>query len=149
MSDKFENPNFSISQENLDLVNRKERESKNSGGMTSSWTGIPDPELVPPDKMKLILESRQKQAEKERQFDERQQATPIRQPPSLPRAKLVTIPKQAIKSIIRLLPLFEAVQMNLTSEQSKMLLDSLSSLPTPKNMMDAKAIFNLMEMLSQ
>lgn len=146
MPDKFDNPNFAISQDNLAMVERKERESRLSSGMTSSWTSPPDPELVPPDKMKMILESRAKQVDKDREFV-KAHITEREGPAS--RACLVTIPKQALKPFLRVLPLFEAVQVNLTTDQRKMLLEALQGLKTPPNLMDAKAIFNLMEVLAQ
>lgn len=147
MVDKFENPNFVMSQENLDLVNKKERESRNAGGMTSSWTEPPDPSLVPPDKMKLILESQAAHAKVVEKEEKRITAPDYHR--SSAKSRLVTIPPQAMRSFKTLLNLFGAVQVNLTSDQSKLLLESLEKTPTPKNMVDAKALFNLMEILSQ
>lgn len=62
---------------------------------------------------------------------------------------LVKIPSQAMKSFKRILDLCEDLEVRLTHEQSQMLLESLQSMPTPKRMMDAKAIFELIEALQK
>lgn len=133
------NPNFRVSEDNLALVNKKEREGRLGSGLSASWT-TPESELekiVPADKLELIRKSQAAHP-----LREVKETFTVRQSP-----KLVTIPKAAMGSFKRLLPLFEAVQVNLSTDQSRMLLESLQAMPTPKNMMDAKSIFNLMEAL--
>ena len=63
--------------------------------------------------------------------------------------KFVKVPVQAMKSFKRILDLFENLEVRLTSEQGKMLLESVQAMPTPKRMMDAKAIFELIEVLQK
>lgn len=61
----------------------------------------------------------------------------------------VLIPLQGMKAFKKLLPHCFELEVRLSKEQSKMLLDTLSSMPTPKKMFDAKAIIALMEALQK
>jgi len=63
--------------------------------------------------------------------------------------KLIKIPTQAIKCFKRILELCDGLEVRLTSAQSQMLLESVQAMPTPKRMMDAKAIFELIEALEK
>lgn len=61
----------------------------------------------------------------------------------------IRIPAQGIKSFKRILELCDTLEVRLSEEQKKMLLESIQSVPTPRNIMDAKAIFELIEALSK
>ena len=61
----------------------------------------------------------------------------------------VKVPAQAMGTFKKLLPMLEGVEVKLTDDQKGMFLATLSEMPTPKKMMDAKAIFELMEALQK
>lgn len=69
--------------------------------------------------------------------------------------KTVKIPVQAMGSFKKLLRLYEEIEeledieVILTNEQAYILLEYLESMPTPKMMADAQAIFKLMENLKK
>lgn len=62
---------------------------------------------------------------------------------------IIKIPAQAMKPFKRILELCDSLEVRLNEEQKKMFLESLQAVPTPKNIMDAKAIFELIEALQK
>ena len=60
---------------------------------------------------------------------------------------LIVIPLQAMKLFKSLLGQWFELEVRLTPDQAKMLLESLQAMPTPKKMFDAEAVFNLMNSL--
>ena len=60
---------------------------------------------------------------------------------------LIIIPFQAMKQFKALLGYIEMLEVKLTQDQARMFLDSLSEMPTPKKMTDAKAVITLISSL--
>lgn len=66
-----------------------------------------------------------------------------------PKDDFIVVPMQAMKAFKKLLEHCFELEVKLTQEQSKMLLEMLQAMPTPKKMFDAKAIFALMDSLAR
>lgn len=130
-----DNPNLIIDDKNVAIVDAKIRETQAlTRGVMSSWEnpleGVHEGPMGRVTVPKKDLEIQNVRA-------------------SLSSQPFVTVPTQAIKEFKRLIPLFGEVKVLLTDEQKRVFLDSLQSMPTPKMMSDAKAIFTLMEALSK
>lgn len=120
------------------LVDAKIQESKSMiSGLMSSW-GKPMEGVTDGPMGKVTAPKPQAIAA--------QYAPPAKGPASDGKV-FVTIPMQGMKAFKQLLSQWFEVEVRLTADQSKMLLENLQSMPTPKKMFDAKAIFNLMESL--
>lgn len=143
-------PNFRIDQDQLAVVERKEREDRAlGGGITASWTGHATEPFasLPEDKRKLLAQS---QLDHPPKFEPPELQTPPRPFPPFTASRLLTIPAQANAIVRKLLPSLASlatVEMRLSEPQRALLLRALQAMPTPKKMEDAKAIFDLMESL--
>lgn len=132
-----DNKDVFIDQKAVDQIDAKIRESSSMSNLVmSSWgnpiEGVkegPKGRITPPKKEEPVVVT-----------------SPVH---SGQRVSTILIPSQAIKLLKQLLPLFGEVIVQLTSEQKTLLLESLQSMPTPKVMSDAQAIFKLMEALQK
>lgn len=66
-----------------------------------------------------------------------------------PKEDFVVIPMQGMKAFKKLVEKSFELEVRLTQDQAKMLLDMLQAMPTPKKMFDAKPIFALMDSLAR
>lgn len=131
------NPNVYIDENAVAAVDAKIRESKSMiQGVMSSWdkplegiTSGPLGKITPP-----------KAAEQQTEHAVQRISSQF---------GIVNIPVQAMKTFKQLLPLFGDIAVRLSPEQKKLFLEALESTPTPKIMLNAKAIFALMESLSK
>lgn len=131
-----DNKDVFVDQKAVAAVDARIQESKRlTSGVMSSWAnpleGVaptgPAGKITSPRKMEL----------------------PELLPSFKPAASIVKIPPQAMLTFKKLLPILEDVEVKLTQEQKAMFLATLQEMPTPKKMMDAKAIFELMEALAK
>lgn len=127
-----------IDRKAVEAVDAKINESKRlTSGMISSWsnplegaTEGPKGKITPPRKVE-------------------HESPSLQVSPKSAAVGFVKVPMQAMGTFKKLLPMLEGVEVKLTLEQKGMFLNTLQEMPTPKKMMDAKAIFELMEALAK
>lgn len=152
MADKFDNPNMVVFQENIALVEKKEREMRNTGGaLSASWNNPIedlDPSLITDDKRRAIIESQQRDAERRarEQVAPRAAGRSAHLPPP-PVEGTIVIPLPAMKKFKALLGKLFELKVILAPDQAAMFLADLQTMKTPKNMSDTKYIVKLIESL--
>ena len=128
----------------------EQRDRQRSGsagvGIMASWTGTAslddlDPALIPEDKRRMLEATQAKQAKPPENDPPRPQAGPM------PKSGMLSVPPQAMKQFRDYIKNVSTIKVQLTSEEARLFLDIVESMPTPKAMSDAKAIIRLTEQL--
>ena len=134
----------------------RERNSSTSSGLFASWQGTPndlDPALVPPDKLKMLEETRKREHARSLEVRTKEPDLPAVIGPGVGAGKedrrCFHIPSQAMLTFRKFLTDRTQSSINFSREEAGTFRDLLGQLKTPTRLSDAKAIIQLSDQLDE